>query len=52
MAIPFPAKPVERRAIWKPLAIAMRPMKTATTSVIPRMARSVDFQRTRRLRKL
>src|SRR5258708_3917363 len=48
----FSALPLARSARRNPLAIESNPTKTATTSPIPIVARSVDFQRTPRLRRL
>src|ERR1700747_688498 len=48
----FPTVPLARSARRNPLAMDSNPTKTATTSPIPIMARSVDFHRTTRLRKL
>src|SRR5580698_1368139 len=48
----FSGLPLARSARRNPLAIESNPTKTATTSPIPIVARSVDFQRTPMLRKL
>src|SRR5437773_6934242 len=48
----FSGSPVERRAHWKPVRIAMRATKTVTTRPIPITASRLTCQRARTLRTL
>ena len=50
--MPLSAPPVARSARRKPAAIARSTTNTVTTSPTPKIARSVTFQRTKRLRML